>query len=266
MGSWANKISVKPKDNKPFGVDLAVEMPESLFQEKDYLNGRYFQKRAFYLASIAAAVGMKRGGLDVDTFYESVGNDSRLTTLVLRPRKDSASDFSKLNAHVRIIPVLPSSSPIPIHRLSPSHSNIRISTPIPSASTSQDATPIYNSALLLALTPRRALLQTHTLQQTCPSFNDALTLLRIWANQRGYGAGAKMCVRGFEGLGTWWSGVLGLLVMGEEAGDGKGKGRKPVGKGVSSYQLFKAALDFLGKLYPILEHSSAFTWDDYSKT
>ena len=253
VGSWANKTSVKSKDNKPFGVDLAVEMPESLFQEKDYLNGRYFHKRAFYLASIAAAVGMKKGGLDVDTFYDSVGNDSRLTTLVLRPRKDgSANDFSKLNAQVRIIPVLPNVSPIPIHRLSPSHSNIRISTPIPSASNSQDATPIYNSALLLSLTPKRTLLQTHALQQICPSFKDGLTLLRIWANQRGYGAGAKMCVRGFEGLGSWWGGVLGFLVWGEEAGSGKGKGKKPVGKGVSSYQLFRAALDFLGKQYPIL--------------
>jgi U3 small nucleolar RNA-associated protein 22 len=28
VGSWANKISVKGKDGRNFGVDLAVEMPE----------------------------------------------------------------------------------------------------------------------------------------------------------------------------------------------------------------------------------------------
>lgn len=28
VGSWANKISVKGRDGKRFGVDLAVEMPE----------------------------------------------------------------------------------------------------------------------------------------------------------------------------------------------------------------------------------------------
>jgi len=27
VGSWANKVSVKPKDGQKFGVDLAVEMP-----------------------------------------------------------------------------------------------------------------------------------------------------------------------------------------------------------------------------------------------
>ena len=47
---------------------------------------------------------------------------------------------------------------------------------------------------------------------------------------------------------------LDLLVSGEEpisgAFGGNGKtvtGRKPLGKGLSSYQLFRAALDFLGK-------------------
>ena len=108
VGSWANKVSVKAKDGERFGVDLAVEMPEvcvfldildyvlfsrcsnslqSLFQEKDYLDGRFFHKRAFYLASIAAAIQRKKSGFDVDVLYESRSNNPRLTTLVLRPRK-----------------------------------------------------------------------------------------------------------------------------------------------------------------------------------
>lgn len=48
----------------------------------------------------------------------------------------------------------------------------------------------------------------------------------------------------------WWSAVLSLVVLGEEVqGSGKagfGK-RKALGRGLSSYQMFKAALDFLGK-------------------
>ena len=31
------------------------------------------------------------------------------------------------------------------------------------------------------------------------SFSDRLTLLQIWANQRGYSEGTQTCVRGFEG-------------------------------------------------------------------
>lgn len=58
-----------------------------------------------------------------------------------------------------------------------------------------------------------------------------------------------MCVRGFEGKGFWWNQVLGLVVLGEEStGACKSNARKPLGKGLSSYQLFRAALDFLGRL------------------
>ena len=61
-------------------------------------------------------------------------------------------------------------------------------------------------------------------------------------------------MRGFESAGMIWATILDLLVSGEEpisgAFGGNGKtvtGRKPLGKGLSSYQLFRAALDFLGK-------------------
>lgn len=57
-------------------------------------------------------------------------------------------------------------------------------------------------------------------------------------------------MRGFEGRGAWWSAVVSLVVLGEEQQPGKGKGifgqRKALGRGLSSYQMFKTALDFLG--------------------
>jgi U3 small nucleolar RNA-associated protein 22 len=109
VGSWPNKMSVKPKDDLKYGVDLAVEMPDvsvvysiedllvihhgtlylwqDLFQEKDYLNGRFFQKRAFYLSTIAAAIKFSKKNLNVDLLYESPSGDPRLTNLVLVPRK-----------------------------------------------------------------------------------------------------------------------------------------------------------------------------------
>jgi U3 small nucleolar RNA-associated protein 22 len=105
VGSWANKLSVKAKDGITFGVDLSVEMPfvrhefsywtelrhspQGLFQEKDYLNGRFFQKKAFYLATIAQAVKCSDTGpnLGVDALYDCTASDTRLTTLVLCPRK-----------------------------------------------------------------------------------------------------------------------------------------------------------------------------------
>lgn len=150
-----------------------------------------------------------------------------------------------------IIPVLSPQSPISLHRLSPSHGNIRINqTANSDTKASNPATPNYNTALLLAFTPKSQLLATHTLKEDSPAFTDALALLRVWANQRGYGCGSKLCVRGFEASGSWWSALLGLLIAGEErAGAAKSTKRKPLGRGLSSYQLFRAALDFLCELF-----------------
>lgn len=39
------------------------------------------------MATIAAAIRSKNSGLNVDILYDSPGSDTRLTTLVLRPRK-----------------------------------------------------------------------------------------------------------------------------------------------------------------------------------
>lgn len=113
------------------------------------------------------------------------------------------------------------------------------------------STPIYNTAILLSTFPKLALLSTNTLVQSSPAFRDAHTLLRVWANQRGYSEGT-LCVHGFEGKGSWWASVLGFLLDGEEPvsvlGKGKAGARRSVGKGLSSYQLFRASLDFLGEI------------------
>lgn len=163
----------------------------------------------------------------------------------------SANDFSKLHVQVRLIPTLPSDSPIPIQRLSPQRCNIRTSSSSEDASETL-STPLYNTALLLSTTPRAHLLRVYHLKQEMPAFDNALTLLRVWANQRGYGEGTKLSVRGFEGKGIFWASILDLLVNGEEASDStlghSTSKRKSIGRGISSYQLFRASLDFFGRL------------------
>ncbi|KAH9914177.1 Nrap protein [Epithele typhae] len=234
-GSWATKTAVKAIDSIPHQVDVAVSMPSSLFQEKDYLNGRVFQKRAFYLAVIASAIANAKD-LPCDQFYHSPSGDPR-----------SGKEFDKLNVQICIEPFL-ADSPIPLQRLSPARSNVR--TGSHDESSSEEPTPIYNTAFMLMTTPKAHLLSIHSLKQDVPGFGDALTLLRIWANQRGYGPGKRMCVRGFEKRGMWWASLLAMLVRGEEPRPGMVKAsskRKPLGKGLSSYQLFKASLDFLAR-------------------
>ncbi|KAJ3972203.1 Nrap protein [Lentinula raphanica] len=288
VGSWANNTAVKGQGKSSFGVDLAVEMPSSIFQEKDYLNGRFFHKKAYYLATIGAAIADPKSGLNVDVSYISTNDDPRLTKLVLEPRADgSETDFSKLHARIYIIPTISSTeSPIPLHRLSPVHANLRI-TPESSSSSVQHVedsvktqSPMYNNALLTSFVPKPYLLSVHAIQQAVPAFNHALALIRVWANQRGYGdsGDAGVSVRGFDGKGPWWASLLMYLILGEEpTSAGRKSGvygrRKPLGKGLSSYQLFRAALDFLAKhdfdnepMFVKTEGGHRYTPDEYSSS
>nr|VWO97778.1 Ubiquitin-conjugating enzyme E2 2 [Ganoderma boninense] len=242
-GSWATKTAVKAKDSTKYQVDVALAMPSNLLQEKDYLNGRAFQKRAYFLAVVASALAHANPAYGL--FYDSTSGDPRCTALILDP---PIHVLGKLDVQIRIVPFLPQ-SPIPLSRLSPSRSNIR--TTGQDQELDHEPTPLYNTALLRMSTPKAHLLSVHALQQDAPGFSDALTLLRVWANQRGYGAGGKFCVRGFEGKGMWWASLLDLLIHGEELQpvqlERPSPKFKPLGKGLSSYQLFKAALDFLAR-------------------
>lgn len=245
VGSWPNKVSVKAKDGLKYGVDVAVQMPDGLFQEKDYLNARFFQKKAFYLATLANSIRNSKSGLNVDVSYESTAGDPRLTKLVLTPKADgSATDFTKLNARVCIIPTISTSSPISLHRLSPSHANIRVNSGEEGV---HHPSPLYNNALLTSYSPKLHLLAMYNHIQSIPAYADALTLLRIWANQRGFGEGSKLSVKGFENAGNLWPALLELVISGEEPSSSGAVNRKPLGKGLSSYQLFKAALSCLAK-------------------
>lgn len=194
--------------------------------------------------------------------YESTNSDVRRTALILTPKPSKLRafipwaslnsplaqdqyDFTKLRTQVRVLLALPSSSPVPTSRLTPTSSNLRISgVPLTTP------TPIYNNTLALQQTTlSKSLLVTfHTFALEVPHFVDAVKLLRVWANQRGFGRGTKWSVRGFEDKGLWWAAIIVLLVHGEEAAPGEKRKRKPVGKGLSSYQFFRAALDLLCKI------------------
>ncbi|KAI9438492.1 Nrap protein [Lactarius indigo] len=249
VGSWINNVAVKSPDGEPWVVDVAVEMPSGLFQEKDYMNYRFFHKRAFYLAVIAKHVSDPKSHLNVDVCYESKRGDPRLTTLILRPNHDNTpTDFSKLNAVIRIIPTLPTSSPIRQTRCSPTRSNFRIHLhELAGSDYKSRPTPMYNAVLMLASSPLRDVLSVNTLKNDIPAYHDALSLLRIWANQLGYGEGRRTCIRGFEGSGPLWITLLELLIRGEEPSrENNAKSLSPR-TGLSSYQLFKAVLDLLSR-------------------
>lgn len=139
-----------------------------------------------------------------------------------------------------------------MRHLSPTHTSVKTSE---EDNLSPKPTPVYNAALLTHKLAKQQLLAAHNLKNSVPAFGEALCLLRIWANQRGFGEGTRMCVRGFEGKGPFWASVLEVVINGEDTtwmgGAKSSKSRKALGRGLSSYQLFRAALDFLCSFAPV---------------
>ncbi|KDN39740.1 hypothetical protein RSAG8_08658, partial [Rhizoctonia solani AG-8 WAC10335] len=76
------------------------------------------------------------------------------------------------------------------------------------------------------------------------------------------------CVRGFGALGAWWSAVIVYLVLGGKPVKGVKKQAR-IGRGLSSYQLFRAVLDFLAKhdfsTAPIFLGESPFELSDWKE-
>jgi Nrap protein domain 1 len=90
VGSYALKTMIKSDD--VLSVDMVVTMPASIFQEKDFLNYRYFYKRAYYLACIAA--GLQGTSPEVFTLkFENLNGNSLHPILVAR-LKSSMSPIS----------------------------------------------------------------------------------------------------------------------------------------------------------------------------
>lgn len=287
IGSWPIKCAAK----RPNGidVDMSLVMPSNLFQEKDHLNYRYFHKRAFYLAVIAAAIsgsgnpsesGKKKGkgkkkeeeregtaNLGVEVSFQLFDDDPRRPILLLTPIKDkSETDFSKLKASIRIH-LAHERDIFPTVRLGPSRNNVRLGS---TAEGSQSPTPRYNAAILSDSLQVPHLVYLHSTAESCPAFSDACLLLKTWAFQRGFGSGQRKQtsddlqrrqVLGTSNVRFLLTMMLAHLLRGEEKGEGRHySSRSKLSNSFSSYQLFRGVMDWLGshdfKSKPIFMKSS----------
>lgn len=270
-----NATKGKGKEIEVSAIDLAVVMPESLFTPKDRLSNRYFHKRAHYVAAIASSLetlttqakkpkkqaaaedDVQRLWREVKLRWAFLGGDVRRPILELLLPKDKARGF-KHAMTIRIMPSLaPAGETFALSQLYPSKSNFRIAGE--SRSNADDAgtisgessSPRYNQSIVLDSLHRYYLLWLHHLHKTCPAFRPALALWRIWGDRRGLssrsGAGA---------IGWSWFGaaVLAFIVEGGDIVAGKDntqrgatepKPKKGLGRGLSEWQLLRAAWEFL---------------------
>ncbi|KAF7561975.1 hypothetical protein G7046_g2151 [Stylonectria norvegica] len=241
VGSYVAGTMVKSQSR--IAVDMVVKMPKEMFQDKDYMNMRYFYRRAYYVAYISAHL-RKELGESMDYTFEYLNENPLLPVLVLHPRStrvestetdDKPKKKSRTPTYViRIIPCA-SEELFPKNKLLPSSNSNRQGETEEKKGT-QTGTPFYNSTLKAeeAFISYLRLL-THA-KTECAAFPDACVLGRIWLQQRGFGSSVSQ-----GGFGHFeWAAMIALLLQ-----TGGRKGQAALSTSLSSTELFKAAVQFL---------------------
>ncbi|KAL2752218.1 hypothetical protein ACRALDRAFT_1053134 [Sodiomyces alcalophilus JCM 7366] len=235
VGSYVSKTMIKTQPLK--AIDMIVQMPESLFQEKDFQNMRYFYRRAFYIANIAAGVRNKMGS-SVELKFDNLNENSLLPILSIRSagakggskdNPENGDDNEKpVDYTIRVIPCAPEGL-FPKSKLLPSTNSIKLGQ--------VDApTPFYNSTVKaeeLFVTYLRVLARA---RNQCAAFSDACILGRVWLQQRGLSGSISKGGFGHFELAI----VMALLLQ-----KGGRNGQAALSSALSSTELFKATIQFI---------------------
>ena len=255
VGSYSRRTAVNSKES--LVIDLAVTMPSSIFQEKDFLDYRYFHKRAYYLACIAAGIQEvnlslprqlhimppltdKSSILDATNFVINFAyQDDNFLQPILMIDPDphgGVDDFTESRCRIRII-LAAKEDLFPASKLLPNKVCIRTKNDKTSSLKAPDLpTPLYNGTLKSDCLSLPYLKLLHAASAHSVTFRDACLLGSIWLRQRGYGGSL-----GNGGFGQFELACMTALLM--QSGDAKG--RPVLSSSYSSYQLFKAVLQFL---------------------
>ena len=239
IGSHILKTSSRSK--KVLEIDMVVTMPSSVFQEKDYLNFRYFYKRAYYIASIAAGIKATVGA-QYDTKFHKFRNDSLKPILVVMPIHKSGSESGSVSSHrwqINVIPCIGEET-FQIEKLDLNRACVRHQCTLSKAAAESletpKATPFYNSSLRSDMLATPYLKLLHGASKSCEAFRDACLLGSTWLRQRGFESDIHA-----GGFGNFeFSALMACLLQGGGPG-----GRAMLNETYSSYQLFKATVQLL---------------------
>ncbi|KAL8785932.1 MAG: hypothetical protein Q9213_003081 [Squamulea squamosa] len=246
VGSYARKTSVL-LDGKLI-VDLAVTMPSSLFQANDYRDYRYFHKRAYYLACIAA--GIQKAKVPALDLFFAYQDDNPLQPILIAQQSLDGDDRGRAHSRWRIRILLAANDDVfALEKTLPTKN----CTKHTAADTQGDnSTPIYNATLRSECCSLSSLKQLHQSSVRSNAFQDACMLGAVWLRQRGLGSSISA-----GGFGQFeWATLISLLMR-----DGGRTGRPILSTGYNNYQLFKATLQFLSSVdlifAPMLVHTTS---------
>jgi U3 small nucleolar RNA-associated protein 22 len=227
-GSYALKTAVR--QDGVLTLDLVITMPTTLFTEKDYLDNRYFHKRAYYLACIASALRSNKE-LNVNVKFSQLSGNFLQPVLLVQSEPDT--DFAKSECQIQIIFALPEAF-FALPRTAPNKCCVRSGALDDKASSK--STPFYNSTLRAdnAVTSYLKLLHGSGVQ--CAGYRDACLLGRVWMEKRRLSSTISK-----GGFGHFeWAALVALLLQG-----GGPRGKAALLSTYDGYQLFRATLVFL---------------------
>ncbi|KAG0647352.1 U3 small nucleolar RNA-associated 22 [Hyphodiscus hymeniophilus] len=231
IGSYALKTMVRSEN--VLVVDMIVKMPESILQEKDFMNYRYFYKRAYYLACVAA--GLQDAVYDQFSLGFEYQNGNSLHPILVVKSKSKVKASSESGFAINIIPAAPEAF-FSDSKLHPTKNSIRPKEVSENATTGHAPSPFYNASLKSDSNLEPYLKLLHAASKQSAGFKDSCILGRIWLRQRGFGS----CLSK-GGFGHFeWAALTAILLKG-----GGTRGHNVLSPGYSSYQMFKAVLQFL---------------------
>ena len=249
VGSYVSKTMVRSRTDHV--VDMVLVIPSDILQEKDYLNLRYFYKRAYYLARIAASL-QERLGSHVELFYDYLNDNPLVPVLSIKPRRitpeTSAVHGTKEKGEglagsvpgycIRLMPCAPTGF-FPQQKLTATAASIRNDNSDKEGSKlGPSPTPFYNSTVKSESTFFSYLRLLRQTEKACISFRDASILGRIWLQQRGFGSSISE-----GGFGHFeWAALMAILQQ-----TGGRKGQALLSASLNSTQLFKAMIQYLAE-------------------
>ncbi|KAI5361510.1 Putative Nrap protein domain 1 [Septoria linicola] len=244
VGSFALKTSSRSRELVE--VDMVVTMPGSILEDKDYLNHRYFYKRAYYLACIAAGLQTAHKA-EFKISFKLFQNNPLKSILVVTPVESSAPASQW---RVNIIPCV-SHTQFAATKLGLDKNCVRSAE---GSGNESAATPFYNSALRSDMLTTAYLKLVHGASKSCEGFKDACLLGSTWLRQRGFSSSTDA-----GGFGNFeWATLVALSLYG-----GAPNGKSLLSEGYSSYQLFKATLQLLAMKdfikHPLIIGSASIT-------
>lgn len=222
----SSTLSLAHQASEAFEID--VQMPASLFQEKDYLNLRAFYKRAFYVSRVASMLKAKFAA-ELDINFHLKDDIALMPALIMTSVSGSKVQRFPIEVNVSF-----PSDVFPAAKTTIEKNCVRFKST--SASEVLPPTPFYNSCLQYASSAasRKALIATAEARSS--AFDASVRLGTQWLTMRGLSSFISGGGFGWEE----WAYLCALLLH-----TGGPRGQPLFSDRYSALQLFKAVLQTL---------------------